>query len=50
MPGETVRQRACATLSEWTGRKQPYDPAADQPTRDWTIAAWKDWWRKQSSK
>jgi HEAT repeat protein len=50
MPGETVRQRACATLSEWTGQKRPYDPAADQPTRDRTIAAWKDWWRKQSSK
>ena len=50
MPGETVRQRACATLSEWTGQKRPYDPAADQATRERTIAAWKDWWQKQSSK
>ncbi|MCX5683367.1 MAG: HEAT repeat domain-containing protein [Planctomycetota bacterium] len=50
LPGETVRQRACATLSEWTGQKRPYDPAADQATRDRTIAAWKDWWKKQNSK
>jgi hypothetical protein len=50
MPGETVRQRACAALSEWTGQKRPYDPAADQATRDRTIAAWKEWWGKQSSK
>jgi len=50
MPGETVRQRACATLSEWTGQKRPYDPAADQATREQTIAAWKDWWQKQGSK
>jgi len=50
MPGETVRQRACAVLSEWTGRNRPYDPAADQATRERTIAEWKDWWQKQSSK
>jgi hypothetical protein len=50
LPGETARQRICTALSRLTGRDMPYDPAADQATRDKTIAAWKEWRSKPSSK
>jgi hypothetical protein len=45
-----LHRRICAALSDLTGQAQPYDPAADEATRAKTIAAWKDWWAKHSSK
>jgi HEAT repeat protein len=43
LPGESARARACAALSELTGRTMTYDPNADPATRDRTIPACKDW-------
>lgn len=50
LPGESARRRLCAALSDLTGQAQPYDPAADEAARAKALAAWKEWWAKQSAK
>ncbi len=50
LPGESARKKMCEALSKFSGQSRPYDPSADQATRDRTIAEWKAWWARQSSK
>jgi len=47
LPGEEARRSVCAALEKLTGRQGPYDPQADESTRQGTIRAWKDWWAKR---
>ena len=42
-PGEEARQRICQVLSDMTGISNPYDPKADEATRQQTLKKWRDW-------
>ncbi len=47
MPGEMAHYRICSALLVLTGKKIPYDPAADKAVKSKTVRAWKDWWRRR---
>ena len=49
-PGERARKSICGALSELSGRKMPYDPAADEAARRATIESWKTWWAQMQKR
>jgi hypothetical protein len=46
LPGETARQSICQFLTEMAGIQAPYDPAADEATRQKALATWREWIKK----
>jgi hypothetical protein len=47
LAGDGARQKITAALGELTGRRQPYDPGADEAARARTLDDWRQWWTRE---